>query len=75
MPYALFHPSVLIAIGIAFWSFVAIVVVAGIIYANARSRDMNKTIRFAIEKGVQIDPALVDKLDVKKPVKPVCGSG
>jgi hypothetical protein len=62
MPNALFDPSVLTAVGIAFWSFVAIVVVAGILYAYARDREIQKTIRFAIEKGAQIDAALVDKI-------------
>ena len=65
-----FDPSVIIAINIVFWSFVAIVVVAGILYAYVRDREMQKTIRFAIEKGTQIDAALMDKLLAGKSGKP-----
>ena len=57
-------------IGVAFWIFVASVVVAGIWYAYARNRETQKTIRLAIEKGVQLDAALVDKLFTRESGNP-----
>ena len=57
-------------IGVAFWIFLAVVVVAGIWYAFARNRETQKTIRLAIEKGMQLDPALIDKLVTRKSGKP-----
>lgn len=66
MPYILFNSIV----GVAFWIFLAIVVAAGIWFAKAQNREMQKTIRLAIEKDVQLDAALVDKLLPGKTVKP-----
>jgi len=57
-------------IGVAFWIFVASVVVAGIWYSYARKRETQKTIRLAIEKGVQLDAALVDKLFTRESGNP-----
>jgi len=57
-------PSQFGIIGAAFWIFLACVVVAGIWYAYARKRETQRTIRMAIEKGIQLDDALVDKLVV-----------
>ena len=57
-------------IGVAFWIFVASVVVAGIWYAYARNRETQKTIRLAIEKGVQLDDAFVDKLVMRESGNP-----
>ena len=57
-------------IGAAFWISIASVVVAGIWYAYARNRETQKTIRLAIEKGVQLDAALVDKLVLRESGNP-----
>jgi hypothetical protein len=57
-------------VGAAFWMFLAIAVVAGIWSAIAQNRETQKTIRLAIEKGVQLDAALVDKLVTGKTGKP-----
>lgn len=57
-------------VGVAFWIFVATVVVAGIWLANVQSKEMQKTIRHAIDKDVQIDAALVYKLIPGKTIKP-----
>jgi hypothetical protein len=66
MSHPLFDPSRFSygpgLIGVAFWIFVAIVVLASIWLAFARNREMQKTIRLAIEKSVQLDAALIDKL-------------
>jgi hypothetical protein len=74
MSNALFDPSRFAygpaLIGVAFWIFVAIVVLASIWYAFARNRETQKTIRLAIEKGMQLDPALIDKLIIRKSGKP-----
>ena len=57
-------------IGAAFWIFIASVVVAGIWYAYARNRETQKTIRLAIEKGMQLDAALIDKLVIRESGNP-----
>jgi len=57
-------------IGAAFWIFIASVVVAGIWYAYARNRETQKTIRLAIEKGIQLDAALIDKLVIRESGNP-----
>jgi len=66
MPYILFNSIV----GVAFWMFLAIVVAAGIWFAKVQNQEMQKTIRFAIEKGVQLDAALIDKLVPTKTMNP-----
>jgi hypothetical protein len=74
MPNALFDPSRfgsgLTLIGVSFWIFVAIVVLASFWYAFARNRETQKTIRLAIEKGMQLDPALIDRLVTRKSGRP-----
>lgn len=74
MSNALFDPSRFsygpVLIGVAFWIFLAIVVLAAIWLAFARNREMQKTIRLAIEKGMQLDAALIDKLVARKSGKP-----
>jgi hypothetical protein len=70
MPGLLSDPSLIALVGVAFWIFVAVVSVAGIWFANARNREMQKTIRFAIEKGMQLDVAVVDKLATGKTGQP-----
>jgi len=56
--------------GAAFWIFLAIVVVAGIWYAYARNKETQKTIRLAIEKGMQLDEAIIGKLDIRESGSP-----
>lgn len=58
-----------VLIGVTFWIFLAIVVLAAIWFAVLRHRETQKTIRLAIEKGMQLDPALIDKLVTRKPAK------
>ena len=74
MSNALFDPSRFsygpVLIGVAFWIFLAVVVLAAIWFAFARNRETQKTIRLAIEKGMQLDPALIDKLVTRKSGKP-----
>jgi len=57
-------------IGVAFWIFVAVVVVAALWYAQARNREKQRTIRLAMEKGVPLDAALIEALDKRKPARP-----
>ena len=56
-------------VGVAFWIFVAAVVVAGIWYAAARDKEKQKTIRLAIEKGVPLDAAAIESLDRTKRIR------
>ncbi len=74
MSSALFDPSRfgpgLTLIGVSFWIFISIVVLASFWYAFARNREIQKTIRLAIEKGMQLDPALIDGLVTRKPGNP-----
>lgn len=50
------------AVAIAFWIFVAISVVAGIVSDYKKRKLMLEPLRMAIEKGQQLDPALVERL-------------
>jgi hypothetical protein len=63
MSNALFDPSRFsygpLLTGMAFWIFLAVVVFAAIWFAFARNQETRKTIRLAIEKGMQFDPALI----------------
>jgi hypothetical protein len=49
-------------VGVAFWIFVGAVAVAGIVTDYKRRRGSVEVIRMAIEKGQQLDPALIEKL-------------
>jgi hypothetical protein len=49
-------------VGVAFWIFIGAVAVAGIVTDYKRRRGSVEVIRMAIEKGQQLDPALIDKL-------------
>jgi len=50
------------AVAIAFWAFVAIAAVAGIV-ADYKKRELALApLRLAIERGQQLDPALVERL-------------
>jgi hypothetical protein len=49
-------------VGVAFWIFVGAVAVAAIITDYKRRRGGVDVIRAAIEKGQQLDPALIEKL-------------
>jgi hypothetical protein len=49
-------------LGVAFWIFVGAVAVAGIVTDYKRRRGSVDVIRIAIEKGQQLDPALIEKL-------------
>jgi len=57
-------------VGVAFWLFIASIIVAGIWLAHARNKETQKTIRLAIEKGVPLDPAMIDKLVVRQSGNP-----
>jgi len=65
-----FIPSQAPMIGAAFWLFLACVIVAGIWFAYAKKKETQKTIRMAIEKGIQLDDALLDKLVVQESGNP-----
>src|SRR5262245_27210635 len=49
-------------VAIVFWLFAAITVVAGVWRQVAIRRDIQMTIRLAIEKGQSLDPALLEKM-------------
>jgi hypothetical protein len=56
------------AVAIAFWTFVAIATVAGIV-ADYKKRQLTlEPLRAAIEKGQQLDPSVVERL--MAPVQP-----
>lgn len=49
-------------VGVAFWLFIGAVSIAGIVSDYKRRRGGIEVLRLAIEKGQQLDPALVEKL-------------
>ena len=49
-------------VGTAFWIFIAAVAIAAIITDYKRRRGSIDVLRMAIEKGQQLDPALIEKL-------------
>jgi hypothetical protein len=49
-------------VGAAFWIFIGAAAVAGIITDYKRRRSGVEVLRMAIEKGQQLDPALIEKL-------------
>jgi hypothetical protein len=49
-------------VGAAFWIFIGAAAVAGIITDYKRRRGGVEVLRIAIEKGQQLDPALIEKL-------------
>jgi hypothetical protein len=49
-------------VGVAFWIFVGVVAVAGILADYKRRRVNLDVIRMAIDKGQQLDPVLIEKL-------------
>ncbi len=49
-------------VGAAFWIFIGAVAVAGIVTDYKRRRGGIEVLRMAIEKGQQLDPALIEKL-------------
>jgi hypothetical protein len=52
----------LTAFGLGFWAFLAIASVAGIV-ADYRKRQLElEPLRAAIERGIQLDPAVIEKL-------------
>ena len=63
-------PQKLLYLAVVFWIFVAAVVWAGLWYARSRNREKQKTIRMAIEKGVKLDPALIESIDRDRPARP-----
>jgi hypothetical protein len=50
------------AVAIAFWTFVTIAAVAGIVSDYKKRRLMLEPLRAAIERGQQLDPAVIDRL-------------
>jgi Domain of unknown function (DUF6249) len=50
------------AVAIAFWAFVAIATVAGIVAEYKKRQLALEPLRSAIEKGQQLDPAIVERL-------------
>ena len=55
------------AVGIAFWVFLAAAAVAGIVADYKKRRIALEPLRAAIERGQQLDPALVERLMAPEP--------
>jgi hypothetical protein len=49
-------------VAVAFWIFIGAVSIGGMVYDYKRRRGGIDVLRMAIEKGQQLDPALVEKL-------------
>jgi hypothetical protein len=58
--------SVFIVLGIAFWAFLAISAVAGIVSDYKKRRLELEPLRAAIERGQQLDPAIVERLMMRE---------
>ena len=66
------------AVAIAFWVFVAIATVAGIVGDYKKRQLSLEPLRAAIEKGQQLDPAVVERLMApahEKGINPLALSG
>lgn len=50
------------AIGVAFWIFVAVAAVAGIVGDYKKRKLALEPLKAAIERGQQLDPAIIEKL-------------
>ncbi len=50
------------AVAIAFWTFVAIAVVAGVVGSYKKRRLELEPIKLALERGQPIDPAMLDRI-------------
>jgi hypothetical protein len=70
MPEHFYDPYRMALLGSVFWIFVAVVVVAALIYYYACHRERQKTIRLAIEKGTPIDAELIEAIDRPRPARP-----
>jgi hypothetical protein len=61
--------------GVAFWAFLAIASVAGIIGEYKKRQLEIEPLRIAIERGAQLDPAVIEKLMTRErkdaPLNPV----
>jgi hypothetical protein len=57
----------LIAFGIAFWAFMAVAAVAGIVSDYKKRQLELEPLRAAIERGAQLDPAVIEKLMTREP--------
>ncbi len=57
------------AVGIAFWVFVVIAVVAGVVSDYKKRRIELEPLRAALERGLPLDPALVERL-MARPEQP-----
>jgi hypothetical protein len=53
--------------GNAFWLFIVVIALAGIVSGIIRRAQREKTIRLAIEKGVTLDPATLENLRPSRP--------
>ena len=56
---------------LAFWGFIAAVVVAGIWYDIRKKAEQQKTIRAIVESGQKLDPDVIDSLFRKEEEDPV----
>ena len=59
------HGIALTAFGIAFWAFLAIATVAGIVSDYKRRRIELEPLRAAIERGAQLDPSVIRTLTAR----------
>jgi len=53
-----------------FWSFIAVVCVAGMVKEFANKREVQRTLRSAIERNVTLDPAVVETIVSTSTVQP-----
>lgn len=62
-------------VGAAFWIFIGAAAVAGIVTDYKRRRIGIEVLRLAIERGQQLDPALIEKLtshhERSEPIEPI----
>jgi hypothetical protein len=57
------------AVAIAFWTFVSIAVVAGVIGSYKKRRLELEPIKLALERGQPIDPAMLDRIMGRGPAE------
>ena len=56
---------------LAFWGFIAVVVIGGIWYDIRRKAEQQKTIRSIVESGKDLDPKVIDSLLKTESTDPV----
>jgi hypothetical protein len=67
---ALAYATLPVYSALIFWSFIAIVAVAGMVKEFANKREVQRTLRAAIEKGQALDPAVVATITRTSSMRP-----